>query len=260
VILLEAQPSLGGALSIARRAPRMPTITDLALWLEGEVYRLGVDVRLSTYAEAGEVMALAPDHVIVATGSLPRLDGMQTAEPGLVVPGTHLPHVRSSHEIFDLPRPALGESAIVLDDVGHYEAIAVAEHLVRQGLQVSFVTRHVSFAPAMEGPARSGPALARLSAGRFHLHLRSKLLRIDEQGCDIAAIEGGRTMRLPADTVVLVTYNAPLNALAGELRTIAGGPSIALVGDARSPRDLLVAIQEGHFAARQVPSNLRAVE
>lgn len=252
VTLLEAQPSLGGALSIARRAPRMPTIGDFALWLEQEVYRLGVDVHLSNYAESDDVLAFEPDHVIVATGSLPRLDGLQTATPGTIVPGVDLPHVRSSHEIFDLPRAALGDSAVVLDDVGHYEAIAVAEHLVDLGLQVSFVTRHISFAPQMEGPARAGPALARLSRGRFEVILRSTLVGIDAEGCDIAAIDGGKVRRVPASTVVLVTYNQPLDALYHALADHPDGPAVTLVGDARSPRDILVAIQEGHFAARAI--------
>ena len=214
--------------------------------------RLGVNVQTSLYAEAADVLALQPDEIIIATGSQPRLDGQQTAAPGLVVTGIGQAHVRSSHEIFDLAPGQIGDSAVVLDDVGHYEAIAVAEHLVQRGLDVSFVTRHISFAPQMEGPARSGPALSRLARGRFNVHLRSLLTRIGAKHCEIRGIETNRTTELPADTVVLVTHNQPLDNLYFDLAGAAPPSHIRVIGDARSPRDLLVAMREGHFAARSL--------
>jgi hypothetical protein len=56
---------------------------------------------------------------------------------------------------------------------------------------------------------------------------------------------------VPADLVVLVTQNAPNRELYDELLA-AGRGDLVLVGDAASPRDLQVAIAEGHRAARNI--------
>jgi 2,4-dienoyl-CoA reductase-like NADH-dependent reductase (Old Yellow Enzyme family) len=99
VILAEADSRLGGCVNIAKRAPRRMGIGDITSWLEHEVFRLGVDVRLGTYIESTDVVAIAPDVVIVATGSLPEIDGDQYLVPGEVAKGMHLPHVISSHDL-----------------------------------------------------------------------------------------------------------------------------------------------------------------
>lgn len=253
VILFEAQPRLGGALNIARRVPMLGGIADIAYWLEREVFRLGVDVRLSTYMESADVAAEHPDAVIVATGSVPRMDGVQANTPAFPAQGVAQSHVHSSHDIFDVSRSALGSSALVLDDTGGYEALGVAEHLIEQGLAVTLVTRLPALAPAMDISMRVEPALRRLRQREFVLVTRGRLHAIGKGSCEIGYLEGGATWTVSADTVVLVTYN---EAQDGIFRELGGGTraereySLKIVGDACSPRDLLVAIREGHMAGR----------
>ncbi len=253
VVLFEAQPHLGGAVNIARGAPNLHTLGDITGWLEQEVYRLGVDVRLSTYAEAAEVLRERPDLVVVATGSLPRMNGVQTARPEHPIVGFEQGHVLSSHDVLFTPRERLGKAALVFDDIGHYEAIAVAEHLITQGLAVTFVTRHSAFAPLAEAAVRTEPALRRLRRGDFRLHVRSRLVSIGADSCEVGYLEGEQTWAEAADTVVLVTYNEPLTDL---YRDLHGGDrtpknyDLRLIGDANAPRDLLLAIREGHLAGR----------
>jgi NADPH-dependent 2,4-dienoyl-CoA reductase/sulfur reductase-like enzyme len=255
VVLFEAQRDLGGMVNIAKRAPKLSGIADITVWLAQEVYRLGVDVRLSTYAELSDVMAERPDAVIVATGAQARRDGRQASCPGLPITGVDQPHVYTPRDIFDVPAAKLGKRAAVLDDVGHYEAIGVAEHLLAQGLHVTFVTRHSSFAPQMEAAVRSEPALKRLrkAGGMFALHVRGRLVDIGQGTCKLGWLEGEETWTVPADAVVLVLHGEPDNAL---YREMGGGTrakqdfALKLVGDANSPRDVLAAIREGHMAAR----------
>jgi len=61
VILCEAGPDLGGMLDVARRAPHSAGFGDIALWLEQEILRLGVELRLNTYVDAEDVLAEAAD-------------------------------------------------------------------------------------------------------------------------------------------------------------------------------------------------------
>jgi hypothetical protein len=72
---------------------------------------------------------------------------------------------------------------------------------------------------------------------------------------EIGYLEGGPTQTVSADTVVLVTYNQAQDTI---FRELGGGTrakkefDLKIVGDAHSPRDLLVAIREGHMAGRYI--------
>jgi 2,4-dienoyl-CoA reductase-like NADH-dependent reductase (Old Yellow Enzyme family)/thioredoxin reductase len=250
VVLAEASPRLGGTVNVAKRAPKLQGVGDIADWLEREVYRLGVEVRLNTYLEASDVRAEKADVVIIATGSQPRMDGVQIGFPADPARGCDLPHVVSSIDLLTDAARVPGRSAVVLDDVGHYEAIAAAEYLITHGAAVHFVTRHPNFAPAIEFTGRTVPALERLHKGEFTLHTRSLLVEIRRGECFIRPLQGERLQTLPADTVVLVTPNQPLRSLYEELRGEIA--SLHLIGDAHSPRDMQAAIGEGHRVAREI--------
>jgi len=254
VILAEAADALGGTLRIAARAPQRHGLIDIAIWLEHEVYRLGVEVRLSSYLSADDIKTEAPDEVILATGSLPRMDGIQLSHPGEPITGIDAPQVMSSWDLL-LERPARQvKTAVVIDDVGHYEGIAAAEHLIAHGAEVHFVTRHPAFAHQMEAALSAEPALQRLHRGRFHLHLRSRVISVGP-GCvtvlpTFLPRDSANARELPAERVVFISHNAPNRALAEELAN--SGLSVRLIGDANSPRFLPNAIREGRLAGNSI--------
>jgi NADPH-dependent 2,4-dienoyl-CoA reductase/sulfur reductase-like enzyme len=251
VTLYEATANLGGALRVARLAPKLQGIYDIGDWLEREVYRLGVTVHTGTYVEAADVLRETPDVVIVATGAIPRTDGVLISVPGEPAAGVDQAHVLSSAELLTEPDRNLGASALVFDDVGQYEAIGVAEYLLEKGVSVTFATRCASFAPAIDLAVRAEPALERLYAkGSFELITRAHLVAVEHDYCLIRPIHGRAVRRVPADTVVIVANKCSLNELAREL---AGRvPTLSLAGDALSPRDLQCAIREGHLAGRRI--------
>lgn len=250
VTLLEAMPDLGGALNVARRAPRRQAIGDIVDWLGREVYRLGVDVRLSSYVTAEDVRAEAPDAVILATGGTPTLDGFQIYAPNDVPEGLASANVVTSADvILGGVQPANGH-AVVFDGIGHYEAIAVAEFLVEKGHRVTFVTGHRAFAPKMESSYSTGPALERLSrAGQFRLLTRHRVLSAGSDKVTVAPIYAPQQAEdIPASLLVHVGFTTPNRDLVDDLGDY-GKPVIA-VGDANSPRYLRLAIRDGHLAAR----------
>lgn len=249
VVLAEAGARLGGCVAIAMRAPRRLGIGDIIDWLEREVFRLGVDVRLSTYLDADDVITMAPDVAIIATGSSPRMDGRQFLVPGLAARGMERPEVVSSHELLmDHSNRDWGRRAIVYDDAGHYEGVAAAEFLIQKGLAVTFVTSHSSFAPGLATSLSADPALERLAKGDFRLVTYAKLLEISEGRVSIAHRFGGAAFDVEADTIVFVSHNMANRTLVDELKD--SGIAVLSVGDARSPRYLQTAIREGHLAAR----------
>jgi 2,4-dienoyl-CoA reductase-like NADH-dependent reductase (Old Yellow Enzyme family)/thioredoxin reductase len=248
VILAEAAADLGGTVNVARRAPKLYGLADITEWLEREIYRLGVEVRLNTYMDADAVRAENADHVIIATGSMPRVDGFQMAVPGEPATGIDQAHVISSTDLLTDPNRKLGPTALVLDDVGHYEAVAAAEHLIEQGVAVTWVTRFSAFAPRVEAFNRSIPALQRLHQGSFELLARHQLVEVQKGTCLVKPLEGAKPRSISADLVVMVQPATPLRELYDELQ--GGVKGLSIVGDAATPRDVQVAIAEGHHAAR----------
>ena len=256
VTLVEAGPQLGGMLSYAKRYPKLGSMGDIALWLENEVYRLGADIRLSSYFDASDVEAENPDAVIVATGSQPSYEGCvsQVADPACKVELGLNACILNSVELIDANKVTLGHRAIVLDDVGHYEAIACCEHLLNNGLNVIYITRHSTFAPIIEATHRHFSALLRLSSdNKFRIETKSLLLSFGDGAAVMKSLSTGQSEQVSADLLVPVTYREPMTALHEQLRGKVR--SLQLVGDARSARDCQAAIREGHMAAREINSH-----
>lgn len=258
VILFEAQPRLGGAINIARNATNLQTLADISYWLEQEVYRLGVDVRLSTYVEADDACFDGADVVIVATGAMPRAELFQQGKPSLVVDVHDEAAVISTWDLFSSYDLSGLNAALILDTVGGMEGLATAEHLIQHGLAVTYVTHAATLAPQAQVTFRDVAALERFYAkGKFEALLRHQLLSIQSGGgnrrsCTVQPIQATSEHRreIAADLVVAITPNKPLQELYEALRL--AGRVVHLIGDASSPRDLQIAIAEGQAISRAI--------
>src|SRR5205807_2994746 len=80
VVLFEAASQLGGQLLLAVRASWRRDLIAIVDWRKSELARLGVELRLDTYATDADVLQERPDAVIVATGGLPDTEWLDGAE------------------------------------------------------------------------------------------------------------------------------------------------------------------------------------
>nr|WP_309243232.1 MULTISPECIES: FAD-dependent oxidoreductase [unclassified Caballeronia] len=253
VTLVEAMSDLGGLLNCARHLPKLHAIGDIAIWLESEIYRLGAEVRLSTYVDVDDVLAEQPDAVIVATGSQPTdaREFRQTADPAAELRISRDATVLTPLDLATAPPQEVGRTALVFDDVGHYDAIGCCEALINRGVEVTYVTRHLMFAPAVETTGRTQAALRRMhGAGRLRIVTQAALVSIDKGSADVRPLFGSTAETVPADTVVLVGYRQSQNEIWEALRGRVD--QLHLVGDALSARDIQPAIREGHLAGRSI--------
>ena len=88
---------------MASRAPTRQQFKDFLIWLQDEIHAEGVDLRLSTYVTEDDLASFDADHVILATGAEPRMDGLQMPHPGEPIDGIDLGHVASSNDLFHNP-------------------------------------------------------------------------------------------------------------------------------------------------------------
>jgi 2,4-dienoyl-CoA reductase (NADPH2) len=72
VVLFEAEADIGGQLNLARRIPGKNEFAELLRYFTVQLTRQGVELRLGTRASASRLRGEGVDHVIVATGSVPR--------------------------------------------------------------------------------------------------------------------------------------------------------------------------------------------
>jgi N-methyl-L-proline demethylase len=209
VTLLEAADRLGGQVILAARGPRHSEKLGIVSWLADEAKRQGAAVRLNTYAEPRDVLALSPDVVIVATGGLPdhgRAEGSELAS--------------STWDVLSrTPKP--GRTIMVYDDHGGEQAVSAAEYLARAGCQVEIVTPDRMVANDVTGTIYPDyfRSLYAHGARLTPDHLLSSIARRD--GSLVATLRNAFTdayVERVVDEVVVESGTTPVDGLYHELR------------------------------------------
>ncbi len=250
VQLHEATKKLGGQVNMAASAPHRGDIGAITAWLADELEYLQVEVKLNSLVDAALVKSLAPDDVVIATGTTPRSDGFQLSAPAEPVPGFGLPHVYNSWDVFGHGRSVeVRGPALVFDDTGSFEAISVADVLLDKGVRVTFVSRLNALGENLPyPPVTVGAARERLMSGNFDFIGGHYLRTIREGEVDIGVLFTDRCRTIAANTVVMVGFNEPNRGLATELRD--AGFEVHLIGDVLGRSNMRSAIHAGALLGR----------
>lgn len=139
VTVLEAAARPGGQVNLLTANPRRRELAGIVDWRLAELDRLGVTLRCNVMAEAADVLALAPDVVVVATGGVPQMP--EVAGAGLAV---------SSWDVLAGTARLAGE-VLIYDDNGAHPGMSAAEVLARAGAAVEVVSPERFFAPEVGG-------------------------------------------------------------------------------------------------------------
>lgn len=246
VILAEASPRIGGAFRLAGMQPRRAQILDLFDWYERQLARLGVDLRLNTMLDAGEIAAIGADEVVLATGSLPAGTGFQKALPRLdTLPGLEKGQVFSVEEV--MSREArVGHAVLLLDEGGGWRGCGTAWKLAEEGHAVTLLTPDAFVGKELVRTAADGPLRRRLRQLGVDWHVEVSVSQWHGDGATILDHVTGQTKRLAADSLVLATTNIAADWLADDLRAL--GVSFTQVGDCAAPRQAPWAFHDGRKA------------
>ncbi len=136
VTVFEAAPQPGGQVRLTAQNPRRKEMIGLIDWRMAQCAARDVEFRFDTWAEAGDVTALNPDVVIVATGGLPHTEVLEAGND-LVVSSWDL--------ISGDVKP--GTNVLVYDDAGDHAGLQAAEVAAKAGAKVEIMTPDRSFAP-----------------------------------------------------------------------------------------------------------------
>lgn len=227
VVLLEAGARLGGQLLVAASASDRRDLMGIVDWRVAELARLGVDVRLNTYADGETVLAQEPDVVIVATGGIPDLEWLEGAE-----------HCDSVWDVLTGAVP-LKDNILIYDGTGRHAAVSCALHLARKERAVSLAIMDDTL--AIETPYTDRVSF-RKRASELGIRIVDdvQLIRAARNGTAIMAIFRheltGTETELAAAQLVVEHGTVPVDEVYQELRLRSsneGVTDIALMTGAR---------------------------
>ncbi|OLP53021.1 N-methylproline demethylase [Rhizobium rhizosphaerae] len=136
VVVFEAASDPGGQIRLTAQSERRREMIGIIDWRMSQCEKLGVTFHFNSWAEAGTILAEAPDVVIIATGGLPHTEVL-SAGNDLVI---------SSWDILSGDvKP--GTNVLVYDDAGDHAGLQAAEVIAKAGGKVEIMTPDRAFAP-----------------------------------------------------------------------------------------------------------------
>lgn len=232
VTLFERADRLGGAAMLAALTPPLRHFAKLVTWYERALDNLGVEIRLSTPVNTDAELPADTHQVIVATGSepvIPVVDGYDELPTWML--DDFLRHDESTLETS--LRPA---HALIIG--GNTAAAATALLLAESGSEATILTAH-GLGRDTSGIARKA-LRTRLSRAGVTI-IAGTLQRLDAAGADIIDASGD-PKRLSCDGAIIADARS---STAPALRHA----ELHIIGDAKDPRDLAMAIEEGRMTA-----------
>ena len=232
VTLFGAGENVGGKLALEARLPGRADLAKVPAWQRRLVEQFGVHVRLGERATADAVLALGADVVVLATGAdmrKPQLD---------VIDGKMLSTRKYAH---DAPG-SNGGTAVLYDHDHTASTYATAEALAAAHPHVVLITPRTQIAQAVNYCSAIG----------IHRRLRSLGVEI-VTGVRPFAFEHGvvryedvfSKRSTQVGDVELLVYATP-RIVRDELASSLADIDCHLIGDCMAPRNLMIAIHEGH--------------
>lgn len=128
VTLIEAETAVGGQINIASKVNWRQDLRTIALWLEEQCRKLGVDIWLGYMADAKMVEGFSPDIVVIATGGFPNVGDIEGAE-----------HVYTTWDILS-GRVEIGDRVLMFDDQGADSGVSCADYLAQANKKLEVIT------------------------------------------------------------------------------------------------------------------------
>lgn len=252
VTLLERKDRLGGMIRLAEQIPGRGELGNFADWRADECERRGVTIHVGVNADVDQVLAFDPDTVVVATGGRATVEGTSSYHP-MPIPGSDQAfvhdHVRALELAVSDEADSLGHRIVILDGVGHVEAIGIGELLASQGREAIVVTPLA--APIALDYETAGAILPRAVQAGARWRPSTAIRSIGDHTVTLVNVLSTEEETLPdVDSVVIRTHGLPVDGLYHALKGKVD--QVVRIGDAIAVRYCDRAIYDGHLAGRAI--------
>ncbi|SLM32276.1 2,4-dienoyl-CoA reductase (NADPH) [Desulfamplus magnetovallimortis] len=246
VKIVEKLTISGGILSLASRAPGRGEIGDILNFFSKELERLNVKIQYDTSLNEDIVSGFMPDHVIVATGSMPDMPMIKGLFQSSMDVVTNV-DVLDGDEILDNT-----EEVIVLGGgmSGLITADYIAEKIRPRGGNVYVLNRKKRFAEEMSANDRYYLRES-LKKKQVQLFKNVSIERFTDKGVKFRIKGNSELMTIePCNMVVISEKQISIREFARIEST--SSAKFHYIGDASSPRHLMFCISEAEEIARSI--------
>lgn len=238
VTVVEQRGRIGGVARLAAIPPGRGEVWDIVEFLQRELDRLKVEIRLNAVLDDATLAALQPEVAVLASGSLPEMPVIT----GLIQTEMTLTTVVDVLE----GRSLAGDRVIVLG--GGQSGLVLADFLAEKGKEVAVLNRRPHFAEEMSSNDRFY-LRERLKHDGVRLYKRVSIQRFLPDGVEFKS--AGEAHCLSGfDTVVLSERMTPIREAAAHFKQ--RGIRLHVVGDAKNPRTLMHCLSEGEEIGREI--------
>jgi 2-enoate reductase len=235
VELWEKSDRLGGNLSAAGAPPFKSNTKSYLEYLEKQIQKNGVTVRLHKEASAENVAGFNPDAVILASGAKPIIPPIPGLDGENVVEATALlsKNLAAGNRVVILGGGLVGcETAIMLD---------------KQGKDVTIVEILDSLLKtAQNSPNNAAWLRDTIAASKIKPLINTKLVEVKNDRLIVES--GGNKKEIPYDTLVVAAGFKSNQNLAGQLGDVV--EKVFTIGDYKRPGKVFDAVHEGYNTIR----------
>lgn len=237
VALYERQERLGGLLNLASQPPHKEDINKLNQYLIRQVEQSSTEIHLNTTYDINRVRETQADHIIVATGSKPRIPQIDGWDPAFC---------------YSVDQVLCGEVVLqgnrILVIGGGRSGCEVADYLLGDDNEITIVEIDRFLAATMEKKNRRA-LMNRLEEHGVKRILSARVLEV-HPGQALIKIEHGQIVALEIDTVIGAAGFTPQNDLFFKLQQHHG--STFLIGDAYQVEGIKPALEQGEMLAQHL--------
>jgi dimethylamine/trimethylamine dehydrogenase len=249
VTLAEARRKLGGRVACEAK------LIGLAEWARVRDWRVGQIAKLSNVAvfcesrmTSNDIVDLAPDHVMIATGARWTTDGVgRHSDSGFS--DSAAPILHSAEDVLNGTVPS-GKRVLIYDDDHYYFGSVMALTLQSKGYDVALMTpagRACAWGEMTEEHHQSNKALR--DAG---VQIITNRILIDAtDSATHACVDTGEEAQLACDAIIPLTRRAP-NSELYQAMLETGFKSLRRIGDVDAASTIAAAVYSGHSAAMEI--------
>lgn len=238
VILCEKDSALGGLLQVVEKESFKKRIGMYKEYLEYELGKSAVDIRLNTVVTPELVKELRPDVLIAAVGGHPIIPPIKGIEKAVQI----VDYYRDESEV--------GENVLVLG--GGFAGVECAIGLALAGKKSTIIEMSDALASGPNTPYPGTGAMqidalwTNVKKNNVQVMLNTKCVEITDEGM-ICEDKDGNRIELKADKVIAATGIAPNEETVDELRETV--IDFEWIGDCNQPGLIRTAVRDGYDAA-----------
>ena len=256
VTLAEATTETGGRVTSECRLPGLSEWARVRDYRQGQISAmLNVETYLNSNLSAELVLEFGATHVVLATGSSWRSDGVGR-QNHTAIPGSDSENVLTPDHI--IAGKNLNGPVVVFDDDHYYMGGIMAEKLRSDGYEVILVTPAADVSNWTHNTLEQVRIQTRLLEMGVEVVPHRNITAIEDGGLELACVFTDRRESRPCGSVLMVSSRLPKDSLYQELAANpslleeSGVKSVTRIGDCLAPGTIAAAVYSGHRYAREL--------